>query len=260
VKFFINIGVRWLEINWDFELNTIGLACTILAWMVLAFWLWRTYNAQHIEERPDLWKVMITVFIGLFSFSLNLPLFDEVLSLAVLPLGVWILYGILKRNERWQAYRKYAWIGFLGNYIFFGAAILAIGLSGLVYPKDSIDTYLADVSNVELIPIHPSGKKVDLNITKLQESLVTFEHEQSNVVQWYEEIREQKWPTEENKEPEKAQEKFPYLLTGVKAKAGINVQVYIEFDGKGLLVTTEDRQNYFRSNTASFLKERGSEE
>ncbi|HWK23352.1 MAG TPA: hypothetical protein VNS08_10025, partial [Ureibacillus sp.] len=91
-----------MEINWDFELNTIGLGCTILAWMVLAFWLWRTYNAQQIEERPDLWKVMITVFIGFFSFSLNLPLFDEVLSLAVLPLGVWILYGILKRNERWQ--------------------------------------------------------------------------------------------------------------------------------------------------------------
>ncbi|MCV9888013.1 hypothetical protein [Metabacillus halosaccharovorans] len=249
-----------MEINWDFELNTIELACTILAWMVLAFWLWRIYNAQHIEERPDLWKVIFTVFIGLFSFSLTLPLFDEVLSLAVLPLGVWILYGILKRYERWQAYRKYAWIGFLGNYIFFGAAILAIGLSGLVYPKDSIETYLADVSNVELIPIHPSGKKVDLNITKLQESLVTFEHEQSNVVQWYEEIREQKWPTEENKEPGKAQEKFPYLLTGVKAKAGEHVQVYVELDGKGLLVTTEDRQYYFRSNTASFLKERGSEE
>ncbi len=232
----------------------------MLAWMVLAFWFWRTCKAQPIEERPDRWKIMITVLTGLFSFSINLPMFDEVLTLAILPLGVWILYGILKRNERWQAYRKYAWIGFLGNYIFFGAAILAIGLSGLFYPKDSIETYLADISNVELIPIHPSGKEVDLNITKLEESLVTFEREHGNVVQWYEEIREQKWPTEENKEPEKAQEKFPYLLTGVKAKAGKNVQVYVELDGKGLLVTSEDHQYYFRSNTASFLKERGSEE
>ena len=203
---------------------------------------------------------MIAVLIGLFSFSFNFPLFEEVLSLAILPLGVWILYGVLKGKERWGAYRKYAWLGFLGNYIFLGASILAIGLSGVLYPKDEVGTYLADVSKVELVPIHPSGREVDLNVAKLEESLFSFERERSNVIQWYEEIREQIWPAEENKKPEKVQEKFPYLLTGVKAKAGKKVQVYMESDGKGLLVTTEDRQYYFRSNTASFLKERRNEE
>lgn len=236
------------------------MLCTILAWGLLAFFGWHIYRAQHIDEQPKLWKLIIIVLTGIFSFSINLPLFEEFLSLAILPLGVWISYGVLKGKGRWLAYRKYAWLGFIGNYFFLGATTLAIGISGIIYPKDEVETYLADISNVELLSIHPSGKEGTVSVPKLEESLSSFKWKRSNVIQWYEEIREQKSSAEESKGQEKVQEKFPYLLTNVKAKAGQKVRVYVESDGKGLLVTTKDHQFYFRSNTASFLTERSSEE
>lgn len=243
----------------DFEWNIIQVVCTILAWGLLAFLGWRIYRSQHVDKQPQLWKIIIIVFIGIFSFSINLPLFEEILSLAILPLGVWISYGVLKGKGRWLTYRKYAWLGFAGNYFFLGATILAIGISGILYPKNEVETYLADVSEVELLSIHPSGKEVNISVPKLEESLSSFKWERSNVIQWHDEMIEQKWSAEENKEQEKVQEKFPYLLTNVKAKAGQKVRVYVESDGKGLLVTIKDRQFYFRSNSASFLNERGSD-
>ncbi|MFA9455166.1 hypothetical protein ACERJO_00150 [Halalkalibacter sp. AB-rgal2] len=247
-------------INWNFEMNMIGIASTLLAWVFIAILIRSTYNAQNTEERPKLWKIIVAVLIGLFSFSINLTLFSEVYSIAILPLGVWILYGVLQGKKRWEAYRKYAWIGFLGNYIFLGTAILAILLTGLLYPKDDVKTYFADMSEAELLAIHSSGKEVDMNVTQLEDSLVSFAREHLDAVQWYEEIRKQKWPSEEYINPENVQEKFPYLLTGVRAKAGKEVRIYVESDGKGLLITTKDHQYYFRSDTASFLEERGNEE
>ncbi|WP_226669911.1 hypothetical protein [Metabacillus litoralis] len=244
--------------NWYFEWNLIQVMFMLLAWGFLAYGVWRIYQTQNIAERPVLWKLIIAVLIGLFSFSINLPLFEGVFSIAILPLGVWILYAMLKGKNRWDSYRKYAWLGFLWNYFFLGAALLAIGVSGVIYPKHEVETYLDDVSKAELLSIHPSGKEVHLNVMKLEESLSSFTWEQSNVTQWYEEIREQMWSNEEDKEQKNVQEKFPYLLTDVKAKAGKKVRVYVEYDGKGLLVTTKDNQYYFRSNNATFLKERGS--
>ncbi|MCK0473725.1 hypothetical protein [Halalkalibacter sp. APA_J-10(15)] len=247
-------------INWNFEMNMIGVASTILAWVILAVLIRGTYNTQNSDERPKLWKIIIAVLIGLFSFSINLTLFSELFSIAILPLGVLILYGVLQGKKRWEAYRKYAWIGFFGNYIFLGTAILAILLTGVLYPIDDVKTYLADLSEAELLSIHPSGQEVGMNVTQLEESLFSFEREHLDAVQWYEDIREQKRPSEEYINPESVQEKFPYLLTGVGAQAGKEVRIYVESDGKGLLITTKDHQYYFRSDTASFLEERGNEE
>ncbi|WP_404461184.1 hypothetical protein [Sutcliffiella horikoshii] len=178
----------------------------------------RIYVRQDAEERPKLWKILIAVLLGLFSFTFTFIFFNEPLSIAILPLGVWILYGILKRKGRWEAYRKYAWTGFGGNFIFLSTAILAIGLAAVFYPTDEVRTYLTDVSNVELLVTHPSGGEVKINEEKLDASLSTFQYERSNVIQWFEDIREQIWPEEEREEPVDIQEKFPYLLTGENQK------------------------------------------
>lgn len=249
-----------LTINFGYAENIIELLCILLAWAIIAVLVVRIYLRQDAEERPTLWKVFIAVLLGLFSFTFTFPLFNEPFSIAILPLGVWILYGILKRKGRWEAYRKYAWTGFGGNFIFLSTALLAIGLAAVFYPTDEVRTYLTDVSNVQLLITHPSGGKVKINEEKLDDSLPTFKYEQSNVMQWFEEIRDQIWTEEESEEPVKVQEKFPYLLTGVKTKTGEKIQVYVEEDGKGLLVTTKKNQHYFRSKTASFLEERGNVE
>ncbi|WP_404469788.1 hypothetical protein [Sutcliffiella horikoshii] len=236
------------------------MLCILLAWTIIAVLVVRIYVRQDAEERPKLWKIIIAVLLGLFSFTFTFIFFNEPLSIAILPLGVWILYGILKRKGRWEAYRKYAWTGFGGNFIFLSTAILAIGLAAVFYPTDEVRTYLTDVSKVELLVTHPSGGEVKINEEKLDDSLSTFKYERSNVIQWFEEIREQIWPEEESEEPVDIQEKFPYLLTGVKSKTGDKIQVYVEQDGKGLLVTTKKNQHYFKSKTASFLEKRGNAE
>lgn len=249
-----------LTINLGYAVNIIELLCALLAWGIIAVLVVRIYLRQDAEERPKIWKVIITVLLGLFSFTFTFMFFNEPFSIAILPLGVWILYGILKRKGRWEAYRKYAWTGFGGNFIFLSTAILAIGLAAVFYPKDEVRTYLTDVSNVELLVTHPSGGEVKINEEKFDNALSTFEYERSNVMQWFEEIREQMWPDEESEEPVKVPEKFPYLLTGVKTKTGEIIQVYVEQDGKGLLVTTKKNQHYYKSKTASFLEERGNAE
>ena len=50
----------------------------------------------------------------------------------------------------------------------------------------------------------------------------------------------------------KRKERFPYLLTGVKPKwgSGIPTLIYLEEDGKGILITTPKKQLYFRSQQA----------
>ncbi len=249
-----------LTINFGYVENIIELLCILLAWAIIAVLVVRIYVRQDAEERPKLWKILIAVLLGLFSFTFTFIFFNEPLSIAILPLGVLILYGILKRKGRWEAYRKYAWTGFGGNFIFLSTAILAIGLAAVFYPTDEVRTYLTDVSKVELLVTHPSGGEVKINEEKLDDSLSTFQYERSNVIQWFEEIREQIWPEEESEEPVDIQEKFPYLLTGVKTKTGEKIQVYVEQDGKGLLVTTKKNQHYFKSKTASFLEKRGNAE
>ncbi|NLP49847.1 DUF1129 domain-containing protein [Bacillus sp. RO1] len=249
-----------MNFYFGYEGNIIDLLSVIFAWGIISVIIVRIYRVQNAEERPRIWKIFVAVLLGLFSFSFTFPLFNEPFSIAVLPLGVWILYGLLNRRERWEAYRKYAWTGFVGNFIFLGTALLVIGLTSVFYPEDEVRTYLTDVSDVELLVTHPSGEGVTINKEKLDDSLSTFEYERSNVIQWFEEIREQMWPEEESEEPVEIQEKFPYLLTGVKTKTGEKIQVYVEHDGKGLLVTTKKKQHYYRSKTDSFLEEKGNAE
>ncbi|KPB03243.1 hypothetical protein [Bacillus sp. CHD6a] len=246
-----------LDFYMEYEGNIIDLLSVIFAWGVIAVIIVRIYRVQNAEERPRIWKIVMAVLLGLFSFSFTFPLFNENFSIAILPLGVWILYGLLNRRERWEAYSKYAWTGFLGNFIFLGTALLAIGLAAVYYPKDEVRTYLTDVSDVELLVTHPSGEDAVLDITRLDDALSTFRYEDSDVIQWFEEIREQIWSEEESKEPVNVQEKFPYLLTGVKTKTREKMHVYLEQDGKGLLITTKSNQYYFKSKTASFLEVRG---
>lgn len=53
--------------------------------------------------------------------------------------------------------------------------------------------------------------------------------------------------------------RFPYVLTGIETKwgSGKSPIIYLEKDGKGILISMEDKQLYFRSS-APFLKEKRS--
>lgn len=228
-------------------MNMIDVLFTLLTWGIIGFLAYRIYQKQ--EERPRIWKIMIVIIVGIFSFSLTFPFFYATIRIALLPLGVWILYAFLK-NKNWNQYRKYAWLGFLANYIFLSSALLSLFIYHLVYDEASINHHISDITEAKVIPIHPTGKK---SVTLRDD----FINQISSMERQVFSLEEMLWGGDYQKQDER----FPYLLVGSKPRwgSGLSAVIYIEQDGKGIIINTDKESLYFRSDQ-SLLKEGESHE
>ncbi|MFS0556074.1 hypothetical protein [Brevibacillus sp. 179-C9.3 HS] len=221
--------------------NTIEILTVILGWLVIVFFAYRIYQTQILK--PKVWKIPLIILVGLFSFSINWNMFDTTFTLPILPLGVWILYFVFKgKDERWQTCRSFAWLGFGANFIFFALTLITIPVHHVIYPKDELSVYISNVENASIINIHPSAKDRSLNKDSLLKQLDTMRQEAIYSDQWYKE-------TYINTESNKRNERFPYQLIGTSSKWGSGLQtlIYIEDDGKGILLSTPKKQLYFHS-------------
>ncbi|MFP3390381.1 hypothetical protein [Brevibacillus sp. SIMBA_040] len=221
--------------------NIIEILTAILGWLVIVFFAYRIYQKQIVKLK--VWKIPLIILVGLFSFSIDLGLLDIILKLPILPLGVWILYFVFKgKDERWQTCRSFAWLGFGANFIFFASTLITIPVHHVIYPKDELSVYISNVENASIINTHPSAKDRSLNKDSLQNQLDTMRQEAIYSQQWY---RETYFNTESNKR----NERFPYQVIGTSSKWGSGLQtlIYIEDDGKGILLSTPKKQLYFRS-------------
>ncbi|WP_442598109.1 hypothetical protein [Neobacillus sp. D3-1R] len=230
-----------MDFNLDFSFNVISILTGIIAWSFVAFFAYRIYKKQIVK--PKVWKVMVVILIGLFSFSINWNIFDTIIKFPILPLGVWILYFVFKgKNEKWQNYRAFAWLGFCANFIFLVSTFITIPVHHVIYPKSEPSTYISNIKNASIINIHPSAKERLINKESLVKQLHTMEQEKIYSDQWYED-------TYMNTESNKKNERFPYQLIGTSSKwgSGLHAIIYIEDDGKGILVSTSKKQFYFRS-------------
>lgn len=232
-----------MHFTFDFSFHLIGLITYLLAWVVIGLLIYRIYKKK--QEKLKVWKILIITFIGLFSFSINLTPY---IKLALFPLGVLILYFcfVIKDVQRWRSYRVYAWIGFLANYLFLNASLLAAPLEEVVYPPNDIETYISKFDNPSIIRIHPTGKNVSLNEEVFESQLHKFRPESIDSPRWYNDIVLQ----------EPREERFPYQLIGASPKwgSGLDSIIYIEEDGKGLLLRSSQGQLYFR-NDMSVIRE-----
>ncbi|MFD1357003.1 hypothetical protein ACFQ4X_03755 [Fictibacillus halophilus] len=213
----------------------------IIAIGVLAY---RIYKKQ--DEKPKKWKAIIVIIVGLFSFSFHLNLFDTFVKIPILPLGVWILYFIYRNKiEKWVRYRRFVWLGFFANFIFLASSFLSIPIQNALYPENEITTYLADVEEAHLVNIHPSGGEKTLNKKMLKNQLNTMKKEPIPSEDWY-------YNSVVEIEPKDRKERFPYQLTGTKTKwgSGTNAIIYVQEDGKGLLVLTQNKQHFYRVYTS----------
>jgi hypothetical protein len=220
-----------------------------LAIIVIGFIAYRIYKKR--DEKPKKWKVFIVMLVGLFSFSFTLPFSDTFVRIPVLPLGVWILYFIFRNKvEKWVAYRRFAWLGFFANFIFLAAAFISIPIEQALYPENELTTYIGDLEEVGSIKLHPSARNATIKEDVLKENLQTMKRETIESNGWYNDI------VNSDVEPKSRIERFPYQLIGTVPKWGsaLTSTVYIEKDGKGLLLTTPKKQLYFRSET-SFINE-----
>jgi hypothetical protein len=232
-------------------MNAPETALNIIAWIIILLAIIMIYRKQ--ELKPKLWKILIVVFVGLFSFSINLPFMDQQVKLAILPLGVWILYGIYSRRSagnNWKTYRKYAWLGFFANYLFLAISIFISLVHAGIYPKNDIGTYISEMKDAHITKTHPSAGNLRLDRHLLLSQIDSMKNEPIYSDEWYRET------FETSAEIERKDERFPYQLTGITSKWGSGFQslIHVERDGKGILITTGQEQFYFRSDK-SFLKE-----
>ncbi|WP_456272506.1 hypothetical protein [Bacillus sp. AK031] len=232
---------------WNIDFSIIGFVTGFLAWGTVGYIAYSFYRKQ--EAKPRVWKIALVIVVGLFSFSINWPMFGMVIRLSILPLGVWIMYGVLKRKEgRWETYHRFAWLGFWANFIFLISTFISMPIHNAFYPEKPL-TYISNVSNAYLIPIHPSADDRSLNKEVMRSQLNHFEKDKIMSEEWYEE-------TYINTDSNKQNERFPYLLMDMKPKwgSGVKSMIYIENDGKGILISTAENQFYFRVKT-SIVKE-----
>ncbi|WP_404457994.1 hypothetical protein [Oceanobacillus kapialis] len=224
----------------------------MLAWILIAFFAYRIYKKKTIK--PKIWKVILVIIIGLISFSINFNMFETFLKFPILPLGVWILFFVfIFRNSRWQVYRSFAWLGFLANFLFLASTLLAIPIHSFIYPKGEPTTYISNTEEASLIMTHPSGEVRSLNNERLLNQLPMMWQESIESDEWYEEA-------DMGTESAEVKERFPYRLVGTSSKwgSGLASVIYVEKDGKGILLSTPTEQLYFRSDIS--LIERGGAE
>lgn len=241
-----------IQINYDFTFNIVSICFSIIAWGVLGALAYKLYKKQIMK--PKVWKVLLVLFIGLFSFSIHWNALDTLLKLPILPLGVWILYFMLKgRNDSWQRHRVFAWLGFAANFIFLVSTLLTLLVHNLLYDKDDPTSFISRVEHAAIVHMHPSAGAVERTLDKesLAKQLHTMNEEQIDSDQWYQD-------TVMYSDPSIKHERFPYLLIGASPKwgSGLRAVIYVEDDGKGILLTTAHQQLYFRFEQ-SVLKEAG---
>lgn len=224
-------------INLDFTGNAVEWAATILAYAAIVIAAIVLYKKQ--DEKPKVLKIILIMFIGLFSFSINWQSDGLPIRLPILPLGVWILYFFSRGKEgRWAKYRRFAWLGFAANFALLAASLAAAMFYHGVYDTKDPAVYLASVENAEVVLLHPSAERTVLRQGALQET-GTWTRGNFDSEEWYREIT-----MDDNHD-----ERFPYLLSGTEPKwgSGLESVIYIEKDGKGVLISGPDAQMYYRS-------------
>jgi len=211
----------------------------VFAWVVIGIIAVHLYKKQ--SEKPPLWKVVLVVLIGLFSFAISLEMFGEVLRISILPLGVWILYWFLrKKNTTWQKYRPFAWFGFGANFILMTFLLIGIPIHYLLYPENEPSTYISNVEGAYIINTHPTGIESSLMKENLIDLIQGAKQQNYFSDSWY---------NETVMEPDKTTERFPYMLADTLPKwgSGLHTTVYLEKNGKGILITTQEKQFYFQT-------------
>lgn len=221
------------------QINLVPDAAIVLCWVLLVVSLIYTYRKQG--GRETIWKLLLVYFVGVFSFSFTITYFKEPLQIAILPLGVWLLYAVLVRRGSWERYRRYAWIGFFSNYLFLVSTLIAFPVQDVVYAPDELTTYVADASEARVYTIHNGANETVQLVPHFQELAEQAQLTPMQVDDWYYDSHF----LEEGQLPER----FPYVITGVQARwgSGYTPSIYVEKDGKGLLIVTNKQSRYYRT-------------
>lgn len=234
-------------------MNVINFISIFLCWLIIILVVHKIAVKQNTSLKN--WRLYVVILIGFFSFGFVFSFFERNFTITIFPLGVWILYIFLhKKEETWLKYRSFAWLGFWSNYLFLVMSLISWPIHHWIYPPDNLSTYFSRSEEVKILSIHPSAKEQDKPIGHLQKVLTDFKLKNFYAAEWYNEMYF-------NSDTEKAKERFPYIVLEQQSKwgSGIESTIYLEKDGKGVLVSTSKKQYYFRSEH-SIIKEGSDDE
>lgn len=235
-----------VQYHYDFFQHVPTIVVSLLNYLLFGLIIYSIYKRK--KEKIALWKAILIAIIGGILFSINLNIFHSFIQIPILPIGVWLLYWFYKNRfgkVGWEKYRSFAWAGFYIKFIFIFTSFLVYPIDLLIYPKDELETFITDVKQPRIIRTIPKVSEVNLEKSKLINSVETFK-----ISELY---KDEKWyaGTFQSETKMKPIERFPYIMVGTKPKFGSNVKsiIYIEKDGKGIFITTKDKHYYFRSDT-----------
>ncbi|WP_101845944.1 hypothetical protein [Halobacillus sp. Marseille-P3879] len=234
-----------MSYNFEWSWNLPEIILLGIAYSIFIIIFTSLYKKQ--SEKPHIGKALLISFGGFISFSIDFHFQEYPVSIAVLPLGVWFLIFFIKRSdeERWRIYRGYAWLGFGFNYVFLLTGLLTPLLFNLMYNKNDPTTYLAHTDEADVHLSHESAEPQILHNERLAAELKNAQIEEFDSVGWHREA-----------EDGEEKERFPYVLSGVEAESGSDLKAvtFVEKDGKGLLIQTQNDQLYVRTEQSVLEK------
>ena len=218
-------------------INLVEVVVYSFCWLLIFVIGFKLYKKQEIK--PSIWKVFIIYLVGKFAFSFKYQLEQQTINFALIPLGVIAIYLLFSKRPKFNTYLKFAWFGFFSNYLFLIGTLLIIPLYSFLYDKNDIHTYMSHSENVEILSVHPSADNNIAVRTSIFEQVETAKKQPLMNMEWYyESVGDDRVEVE----------RFPYLLANVEPKWGSNVTatIYVEKDGKGLLIASPTKHLYYR--------------
>lgn len=220
------------------DMNLVEAVVYSVCWLLIFSIGFKYYKKQEIK--PIIWKAVIVYFVGRFAFTFNYPFEQQAIHFALIPLGVIAFYLLFSKRPNFNTYLKFAWFGFFSNYIFLIGTLLIIPLNSFLYDQNDIHTYMShsEKIDIEILSIHPSAND---NVTvrpSILEQLETAKEQPVNTDWYYESVGDDRVEVE----------RFPYILANVVPKWGsrATATIYVEKDGKGLLIASPTKHLYYR--------------
>ena len=217
-------------------MNFVEAVVYSFCWLLIFVIGFKLYKKQEIK--PIIWKAVIVYFFGKFAFSLNYPLEQKAIHFALIPLGVIVIYLFFSKRPNFNTYLKFAWFGFFSNYLFLVGTLLIMPFNSFLYDKNDIHTYIAHSENIEILSIHPSANDNIAVRASILEQVKAAKEQPVNTDWYYESVGDDRVEVE----------RFPYILANIAPKWGSQAKatIYVEKDGKGLLIASPTKHLYYR--------------
>ena len=212
-------------------MNIIQLLLIALVWTIGIIYTVKIARRNEVA----IWRAVIVLLVSIFSLSFTIHAFNMTFKVAILPLGVWLIYFILRNTGTWKKYRHVAWFGFLLNYAFLVVFFISQLIHPLIYHPEKLTTYITNPEKVKLVPIMPTEtKRIQLTSELLKQASVNDLIFNDGELMYG--------------------NLFPYLLINHEAKRGsaIRSKIYVQNDGKGILVHHNEKQYYFTIEQSVF--------